>query len=422
MLNTNQKIEHLKKLGLNGDFEQIERMYNGEKFDVRDEEYRRLLQLSKEYCMRFTQLSELISRAKSAEEIEKYNKEKSEILDNLFPGHGVIYGCGDGLFAIIGTVDLEGFNYINARVHFNASALTHLDEYVFVASNVEFGDNNICTQDGQTQLSRINVGRDTWIGANVNFDNYTEVGEKSVIGMGSHITSNSQLKPSMISFGNPCREYKFITEDYETKVKKPGAEGIRSNAEVEHILEHMKKLGVKGDFTQYIRALTYEKYNTLEPTISKIYELSHKLCSEYNSQGVSIRRRKEILDALFPLQGSNLVMGDDIFVDCIGTVKIGNDVSVGDHTTLAGNITIGDRAKLGRRVVLQTTGHEVNYKGRKITADSKGNVCEISTPGFIIVRPEIILADGTKVIPDQTVKRNTRKDEIVTHSRDDQSI
>ena len=373
MLNTKQKIEHLRKLGFNGDFEQIERMYNGEKFDVRDEEYRRLLQLSKEYCMRFTQLSELISRAKSAEEIEKYNKEKSEILDNLFPGHGAIYGCGDGLFAIIGTVDLEGFNYINARVHFNASALTHLDEYVFVASNVEFGDNNICTQDEQTQLSRINVGRDTWIGANVNFDNY----------------------------------------------KKPGAEGIRSNAEVEHILEHMKKLGVKGDFTQYIRALTYEKYNTLEPTISKIYELSHKLCSEYNSQGVSIRRRKEILDALFPLQGSNLVMGDDIFVDCIGTVKIGNDVSVGDHTTLAGNITIGDRAKLGRRVVLQTTGHEVNYKGRKITADSKGNVCEISTPGFIIVRPEIILADGTKVIPDQTVKRNTKKDEIVTNSRDD---
>ena len=84
MLNTNQKIEHLRKLGFNGDFEQIERMYNGEKFDVRDEEYRRLLQLSKEYCMRFTQLSELISRAKSAEKIEKYNKEKSEILDNLF--------------------------------------------------------------------------------------------------------------------------------------------------------------------------------------------------------------------------------------------------------------------------------------------------------------------------------------------------
>ena len=27
MLNTKQKIEHLRKLGFNGDFEQIERMY-----------------------------------------------------------------------------------------------------------------------------------------------------------------------------------------------------------------------------------------------------------------------------------------------------------------------------------------------------------------------------------------------------------
>ena len=54
--------------------------------------------------------------------------------------------------------------------------------------------------------------------------------------MGSHITSNSQLKPSMISFGNPCREYKFITEDYETKVKKPGAEEEETEDEYNSIL------------------------------------------------------------------------------------------------------------------------------------------------------------------------------------------
>ena len=119
----------------------------------------------------------------------------------------------------------------------------------------------------------------------------------------------------------------------------------------------------------------------MEPTISKIYELSHKLCSEYNSQGVSIRRRKEILDALFPLQGSNLVMGDDIFVDCIGTVKIGNDVSVGDHTTLAGNITIGDRAKLGRRVVLQTTGH-IHHNHRKLISANTTDIINASKCPF----------------------------------------
>ena len=64
--------------------------------------------------------------------------EKNEILDKLFPGHGQIFGGGDGLFTIIGTVDLDGNNYINARVHFNASSLVHLKDSVFVASNVEF--------------------------------------------------------------------------------------------------------------------------------------------------------------------------------------------------------------------------------------------------------------------------------------------
>ena len=120
---------------------------------------------------------------------------------------------------------------------------------------------------------------------------------------------------------------------------------------------------------------------------------------------------------LFPLQGYNLIMGDDIFVDCIGTVKIGNDVTIGNNPTLAGNITIGDKVKIGNNVTLQTTGHEINYKGRRLSNDEQGNLCEISTPGYIIVLPEIILADGTKVIPDQTVRKNTNKDELVSHSR-----
>ena len=419
MITVEQKIQHLRKLGLDGDLTEIEKMYRGEKFDTRDEEYNKLLKLSKQYCMRFTELSGLISKSKSQTEIEKYNEEKSRILDNLFPGHGPIFGGGDGLFAIIGTVDLDGFNYINARVHFNASSLVHLEEYVFVASNVEFGDNRIHSQGEKTKLGKINVGRDTWIGADVNFENNTRVGEKSVIGMGSNIVSGSELKPDMISFGNPCKEYKRISENYETKVKEPGIEGIRTEDEIKRVLAHMQQIGIKGDFTQYIRALNYQKYNTLEPTISRIYELSHKLCSEYNSKDISVRRRKEILDELFPLQGSNLIMGKDIFVDCIGTVKIGNDVTIGNKPTLAGNITIGDNVKIGNNVTLQTTGHEVYYEGRKLTNDKDGKICEISTPGYVIIMPEIVLADGTKVIPDQTVRKDTRNNEVVSHSRDD---
>ena len=235
--------------------------------------------------------------------------------------------------------------------------------------------------------------------------------------MGSHIVENSNLKSNMISFGNPCKEYKEICDNYETTVKIPGNEGKRTDDEIKHILVHLKQLGIEGDFTQYLKAINYEKYNTLEPTISQIYNLSHKLCSEYNSKDISIRRRKEILDALFPLQGKNLIVGDDIFVDCIGTVKIGNDVSIGNNPTLAGNITIGDKVKMGNNVTIQTTGHEIYYKNRKLSKDENGNLCEISTPGYIVILPEIILADGTKVIPDQTVRNNTQTDELVAHSR-----
>lgn len=178
MLTIQQKLEHLRTLGIDGNLSEIEKMYEGKEFDIHNSEYKKLLELSKKYCIRFTELSSLISKAQTQEEKDAYNQEKNDILDKLFPGHGPIFGGGDGLYAIIGTVDLDGYNYINARVHFNASSLVHLEDYVFVASNVEFGTNNITSK-----LGKIKIGKDTWVGANVKFDDYTNVGQRSVIGM-----------------------------------------------------------------------------------------------------------------------------------------------------------------------------------------------------------------------------------------------
>ena len=412
MVTVEQKIEHLRKLGLTGDMSEIAKMYRGEKFDPKDAEYQKLLSLSKSYCQRFTELSSLIAVAKSPEEATKYSNEKSAILDILFPYHGQIFGGGDDLYAVIGTVELDGFNYINTRVHFNGSSLVHLNPYVFVASSVDFGE-----KKEVTRMGTIEVGSDTWIGAEVIFDDNTRIGQRSVIGMGSHVVSGADLAASTISFGNPCHEYMPIPEDYETIIKVPGQEAQRTKDEIEFLIAHIQNLGIKGDFSQYIRSLTYEKYNTLEPTIGKIFDLSHRLCSEYNSDLISIRRRKEILDILFPLHGSNLRVGKDIYVDCIGTVKIGSDVAIGDHSSLAGNIFIGNNVTLGNGVTLQTTGHEIDYKKRHISTDENGNLCEISTPSFIVINPGIILADGTKVLPGQIVDRNSEKDEFITRSR-----
>lgn len=40
MLTVKQKIEHLNKLGLNGNLEEIEKMYRGEEFCTRNPEYK----------------------------------------------------------------------------------------------------------------------------------------------------------------------------------------------------------------------------------------------------------------------------------------------------------------------------------------------------------------------------------------------
>jgi acetyltransferase-like isoleucine patch superfamily enzyme len=411
MLTVKQKLEHLQKIGFNGDLSEIEKMYKGEKFDRNNKEYQRLVLLSEKYCARFTELSGLIARSNNSIERDNLIKEKNTILDILFPGHGPIFGGGDGLFTIIGIADLNGFNYINNNVHFNGSSLVQLEDYVFVATKVDFG-----SKDVTERLGKIEVKRDTWIGSNVKVSDNVLIGEQSVIGMGSVIVPNTKLAPNMISFGNPCHEYKLITDDYETKVKTPPEEAKLSRDEIAKIVAHVRNLGIDGDFTEYLKSLNYEKYNTLEPTIAQIYDLSHRCCSEYNMKDISIRRRKEILDILFPIHGNNLIVGDDIFVDCIGTVKIGSNVKIGNNPVLAGNITISDNVTIGNNVILQTTGHEINYKGRRLSADANGNLCEISVPGYILIKPELFLRDGTKVIPNQVVSHNSEVGEILKHS------
>lgn len=74
MLTVEQKIKHLNNLGLNGDMTEIKKMYSGEKFDANDKEYKQLLELSKQYCLRFTELSGLIAKSKSEQEINIYRK------------------------------------------------------------------------------------------------------------------------------------------------------------------------------------------------------------------------------------------------------------------------------------------------------------------------------------------------------------
>ena len=85
MLTIDEKIKHLQNLGFDGDLKEIEKMYKGQSFNAYDLEYRKLLELSKEYCMRFTELSGLIAKSSTQQEKIKYENDENVrwITENL---------------------------------------------------------------------------------------------------------------------------------------------------------------------------------------------------------------------------------------------------------------------------------------------------------------------------------------------------
>ena len=374
MLTVDEKIEHLKSLGIKGDFTEVRKMYSGEKFDTNDIVYKQVVALSNELCDNLTKVVQ--DMFKSPEIAERAVKEKDKILKALFPGHGDgLFGGGEGLRAIIGLVDLEGMNYINARVDFGVSSLVHIGLYTFLANNVTFGDSEV----KNNQLGKIEVGGDTWICAGVNVTDNATVSGRSVVTLGSVVTDESALEDGSIIVGEPAYSKHTIDEN-KTSSNMPIE---RTDAEIEQIINHVKKLGISGDFTQYIKQLKNLPYNTLDPTISRIFELTHTLCAEYNDKNTTIERKKEILDIVFFMHGNDLQVGDSLYVDIIGTVKIGNNVHIGNGTSFCGNIEIGDNVNIEDNCLMQAIGHKVHYLGRKLTRDENGRICEFNVPSFI---------------------------------------
>lgn len=406
MFTVQQKIEHLKNLGFKGDLSQIERCYRGEQFDLSDANYQKLLQESKKLCAEFTAMSKYLLNPLLKKDAEE---RKAEILDTLFPGHGMIFGGGDGLEAVIGMVDVGNMVYINVRNHFANNALVTLNDYVFVASNVNFG--STLPSDGRGQAQPITVGANTWLCANIDVAAGSHIGAKSVLGLGSVVTPASIIRDETLAFGAPCQSYKAITPDYVgKKLDKPFA---WTEEEIKFLLAHARKLGVKDDLHDYVRMLNGEDYNCLTPGVGALHDLAHHLCSEYNDRATNDSRRQLILDMLFPIHGKNLTVGKDLYCDIVGATRMGKNVKIGDHVTLAGNIDIGNNVTIGDRVTLQCIGHRVYWEGRLLGYTPDQQPIEMNTSSAIKIRNGIKLRTGTKVKPGVEVRHNTNVDELL---------
>ena len=409
MFTPEQKIEHLKNLGFTGNLDEIYKLYSCRPFNTNDENYKKLVSFSKQLCDEYTKLFADTNNPDTSISEYAVNR-RNEIIEILFPGHGSIYGFGEWSQVVIGLVDTDGFNMINVRTKFSPTSLVHLQEYVFVAPNVEFG-NVQPIFNGNVQPSKIVVRDNTWLCAAVKIGENSIIGNRSVVALGAKVPPNNSFNSDRLILGDPAFEKKVITEGAD--IKKTHKKVLRTDDQMRFLIQNVRNLGIDGDLEQYIRMLNCEDHNCLEPVMNKLYTLTHQLCAEFNDPRTNLIRKKIISNILFPIQGNNLNIGNDLYVDILGATQFGENVTVGDRVNLAGNVYVGDNVLIGDDAILQSIGHKLYYKGRQLAFHEKGYPIEINTSSFIEVKDDINIAKGTKIVPAVTLDRDTSPDELI---------
>lgn len=417
MLSVEQKLKHLKTLGILEKTEEIEKMYRGQPFNTEDKTYQQLLEISQIMCEEIKLTSFLIaglnkSGNKSLEEKLQLEEHRKTLIDNLFPGHGEpFFGNFNNIHAVVGLVDADGFNYINYGINFGKTSLVHLGKYVFVAPKCTFGKETFPLQ--QSKLGSIEIQNDTWVCACCSFEDGVTVPEKCTIGLNSHVTQDSKMQPQTLVVGNPASSYKKLDKNYESK--KEQTKETRPLEEINSLIKHVQSLGINGNFKEFVKMLNCERYNCLDPVMSKIHNLSHTLSDEYNNPNTPYERREEIKDILFFNHGKNFELGNNIYVDVLGAVKVGDNVTINNNVSFAGNAEIGNNVTIKDDCLIQAIGHDPYYKGRHLKPTLNGLVAEVNTSGFIKIDDNLTLSESTKIVPNISLQHNTEEDELVLH-------
>ena len=404
-MNYLEKVEHLKNLGFNGDMTQIINYYQGKSIIPSDPNFKKLLSISKELCEELSLIYKELNRNAGTLKYDELLKRKNEIIDILFPGHGMIGNMCDGLKVVIGQVDLTGISGINANVTFTPYTLVTFGDYSMIGANIQFGD--IKKQQNIQPIGKINVGDDNWICSGVKIASNLNIGSRNVIAMGANVKSD--LGDDGLFLGNPATRKLTITHDYKGNKNNLT---YRTQEEIDFLLEHLYSLGFEGDFSEYVKLLNGESYNCMQETISQITDFSHNLSYEFNNPLTTKERKKEIIEILFPIRGKNIIIRKGLFVDILGCAKLGNNVTIGNNVFFAGNITIGNNVIIGDNACMSVIGHELYYKARHLDYNPN-DFGEITVPGKITIQDNISIGNNCRFVPGCVVNQNVIDNSLI---------
>lgn len=374
MLSIEQKIQHLNGLGFSGDMTEIENFYAGRNFNPKDTNVQKLIQYSTNLWQEHSNILKSLSRAANQAEKDALLARKEELVSIAFPNHGVFANICDEFYCTVGAVDFdkENITNFNKNVKFGKYTLAELGNYALIGEDVKIGATfGQAVQPNQ----KVILGNDTWICASTVIGAGAKVADGTVLALGACLYPNQSTEVNSLAVGNPCATKMIIDDNYQSQKDNLTH---RSEDEIRYIVRHIRNLGMDVD-DAFIYALNGEKYNCFSSRISQITDFSHNLSYEFSHSATTGERRREIIDILFPLKGDNFAVGRGLFVDILGLAKVGNNVNIGENSFFAGNVVIGDNVRAGSDLILAGIGHELPAAGRRLREFQGifGEVCEI---------------------------------------------
>ena len=413
MTNIDKKLKNLtKNFGFKKqELSQIQKMYAGEFFDPQDLAYKRLLEISKNLCFQYNSIHKNLKQKLSLFGAIKIYFKKKKIINKLFPTHKFV-GSIRQVDTVIGLVDLDSFVFLNYGAVFSQFTLTHIQKSTMFGVKVSVGDDNVEKKGNLIKLGKINIGKNSWIGAGAKICNNTYVGENTVVASGAIVKSD--ISPCCLCLGRPAKEYCKLNSSYSPK---PKMYQKYSDTQKQNIYSTLKQLGYKSVWKEYKKMLYGQKFNTCKIKFGNLFLLTHRLCSEMSNPQTSKQRREQIVDLLFPNHGTNFVVENGVFVDLLGSVVCGNNVTIKSGTYLAGNIFLGNDVTLENNCIIFASEHDMLPRERKMRFNLKNGLYRWTWTDTVIVEYGINVGSGAIVAPSSHVTQNVPPNSIYTNKK-----
>ena len=413
MSKIDKKLKNLtKNFGFNKqELTEIQKMYSGEFFDPTDKAYLKLLEISKQLCKTYNDINKNLKQKISLTKTIKIFLQKKKIIKKLFPIHKSI-GSIRHVDTVIGLVDLDSFVFLNNYTTFSPFTLTHIGDGTMFGVKITVGDDKVEKNGNLIKLGKVDIGKNTWIGAGAKICNNTKLGDGCVVASGAGVMQN--ISPNYLCLGRPAKEYCKLDNSYSPK---PKIYQEYTDKQQQKIFDTLSELGYKCVTKEYKKVLCGKKFNTCKIKFGNLFLTTHRLCSEMSSPQTSKERRQQIVDMLFCNHGKNFVVEDNVFIDLLGTVVCGDNVTIKSGTCLAGNVFLGNNVTLEQNSLIFASEHDMLASERKMRFNLKHGLYRWTWTDTVIVEDNITIGENAIIVPGTKVTQNVPNNSLCTNKK-----